>query len=540
MESVKIKTSKQLWYYALFNLVLLLGLGAWFWQQNTAVALPEPKLPADGRLQCVSYSPYYGKNQTPLLINSYISKEQIDRDLALLAQRFHCVRIYSVAQGLDYVPEAAAKNGLKVLLGVWIGWTKADNERELNLAITVANRYPNVVKGLVVGNEVLLRGEQTEAALQGYLNDAKRLTNVPVTYADVWEFWLRHKDLEKSVDFITVHILPYWEDYPQSITNANSHTANVMDKLAENFKKPLLIGETGWPTLGRQRGESVPSQLNQARYLREFVTQAQSKGWSYNLIEAIDQPWKRSLEGAVGGYWGIYTSDLQAKFNFNGVVSERNDGQRPIYWAMAGMLFLLVLTTYIAKQSAGRLAFASLGTLAGVMSLLQINYLEATCRNLVEWLALGSMVAFGWLALVSIALVKTLQVNVSVQKNERLLPKLSWLTDIALLALMIGAAITGWLIMTDGRYRDFPLVIYALPALQLSVGSWILSVKRKISWQLFILPAASTLVTAVFCVWQDTYNLSAWLWVGLSILWVFASFLQARAPQITHVASRIS
>lgn len=528
---MQIKTSKKLWYYGLFNLALLLMLGAWFWQQNAPVVLPEPQLPADGKLQCVSYSPYYSKNQTPLIANTRISKEQIDRDLALLAQRFHCVRIYSVAQGLDYVPEAAAKNGLKVLLGAWIGWTKADNERELDLAIAVANRYPDVVKGLVVGNEVLLRGEQTEAAMQDYLNYAKHSTKVPVTYADVWEFWLKHKGLEKSVDFITVHILPYWEDYPQSITNANSHTGHVMDKLAENFKKPLLIGETGWPTIGRQRGESVPSQLNQARYLREFVMQAQSKGWHYNLIEAMDQPWKRALEGAVGGYWGIYTSDLQAKFNFNGVVTERNDGWRPIYWALAGMLLLSVISSYVTKQSTARLAVASLGALVGMMALLQISYLITACRNLVEWLALGSMVAVGWLAVVSVALLKLLQLGAAAQKKTSSLTKVNLLVDICLLALIVGAATTGWLIMTDGRYRDFPLVIYALPALQLSVGSWILSVQRRISWRLFILPAAVTLATAVFCVWQDAYNLSAWLWAGLSILLLFACFLQDKTPK---------
>ncbi len=534
---MQIKTSKRNMFYALFNLALLIMLSAWFWQKNMSEVLPEPQLPADGKLQCVSYSPYYGKKQTPLVVNSHISKAQIDRDLALLSQRFHCVRIYSVAQGLDYVPEAAEKIGLKVLLGAWIGWTDVDNLRELDLAIALANRYPNVVNGLIVGNEVLLRGEQTENAMQSYLNRAKHATQVPVTYADVWEFWLKHKDLENAVDFITVHILPYWEDYPQSIRSANVHTGIVMDKLAKNFKKPLLIGETGWPTLGRQRGDSVPSQLNQARYLREFVMQAQKKGWRYNLIEAIDQPWKRSLEGAVGGYWGIYTSDLQAKFNFNGQVAERSDGWLPIYWALAGMVLLSLLTTYITKQSAGRLPDVSLGALAGMVALLQINYLVATCRNIVEWLALGSVVAIGWLAIVSIALLKRSQENVLLQKNASIISMVSWLANICLLALMIGAAITGWLLLTDGRYRDFPLVIYALPALQLFAGSWILSLKHKISWQLFVLPAAIILITGVSCVWRDAHNLSAWLWAGISNLLILAYFLQGSTTQNTSDAS---
>ena len=39
---------------------------------------------------------------------------------------------------------------------------------------------------------------------------------MPVTYADVWEFWLRYRDVYEAVDFVTIHILPYWEDFPIS------------------------------------------------------------------------------------------------------------------------------------------------------------------------------------------------------------------------------------------------------------------------------------------------------------------------------------
>ena len=154
-----------LWRYGFFNLAILVLISAWFWQQNTPVSLAEPQLPADGKLQCVSYAPYYGEGQTPFIVGTRISQLQIESDLKLLAERSRCVRIYSVGQGLDYVPEAASKIGLKVLLGAWIGWVKAENEMELNLATKLANEYPQTVIGLVVGNEVLLRGEQTEQAM---------------------------------------------------------------------------------------------------------------------------------------------------------------------------------------------------------------------------------------------------------------------------------------------------------------------------------------------------------------------------------------
>ena len=150
---------------------------------------------------------------------------------------------------------------MKVYLGAWIGWVRSLNDSELELAIAIANKYPKTIKALIVGNEVLLRGEQTEAAMKAYLEKAKLATQVPVTYADVWEFWRKHPTLENSVDFVTVHILPYWEDNPQSIENALDHTSNVMSLVTASFKKPILIGETGWPSVGRQRQESQPLSL---------------------------------------------------------------------------------------------------------------------------------------------------------------------------------------------------------------------------------------------------------------------------------------
>ena len=523
-DSLRHTGPKTLWRYVFFNLILLILLGAWFWHHNQPTKLPEPQLSPDGKLQCVSYAPYYGKGQTPFLPETIISKAQIDLDLQLLAQRFQCVRIYSVSQGLDYVPESASRLGLKVLLGAWIGWVKAANDLELKIAITRANQYPDTVMGLVVGNEVLLRREQTEAALQAYIDRAQRETKVPVTYADVWEFWLKHKNLENSVDFVTVHVLPYWENIPQSVGNAKNHANRVMNKLSATFTKPLFIGETGWPSVGRQRGESIPSQLNQAKYLREFISLAQNKGWNYNLIEAMDQPWKRDLEGTVGGYWGIYTSDLQAKFDFNGPVAERHDGWQPIYWAMAGLLVWGGLALWAAeRRPAALLGMMSLGALAGASIPLQIAYLNAACRDVVEWIALGSMVLAGWLSLINIPFLLTGRLNaVKTWVNPEKLMRF------CLLALVTGAAISGWLLATDGRYRDFPLVIYALPALQLSLGLQLLGIQAKAAWyRPYYLLNLMAVSTALVCILLEPGNRHAVLWFGLTILLAFASGLNA-------------
>ena len=81
----------------------------------------------------------------------------------------------------------------------------------------------------------------------------------------------------------------------------------VRDRVQAAFPgKEIWIGEVGWPSAGRMREGALPSPVNQARFLSGVVTAAKQEGWKVNLIEAFDQPWKRLMEGTVGGYWGVY------------------------------------------------------------------------------------------------------------------------------------------------------------------------------------------------------------------------------------------
>ena len=136
---------------------------------------------------------------------------------------------------------------------------------------------------------------------------------MPVTYADVWEFWLRNREVYDAVDFVTIHILPYWEDMPVRAKFAASHVDSIRRRMAVAFPgKEILIGETGWPSAGRMREGALPSRTNQARVVSEILDLAKREGFRVNLIEAYDQPWKRQLEGTVGGYWGLFDA-VQAR-----------------------------------------------------------------------------------------------------------------------------------------------------------------------------------------------------------------------------------
>ena len=160
---------------------------------------------------------------------------------------------------------------------------------------------------------------------------------MPVTYADVWEFWLRYPDVQSAVDFVTIHVLPYWEDFPIPAANAAAHTAAIRERVAAAFPgKEIVIGEFGWPSAGRMREGARPSPSNQARAILETMALAEREHFRMNVIEAFDQPWKRALEGAVGGYWGIIDRATGApKFSFDGTVS---DHPHWVGQALAGVL----------------------------------------------------------------------------------------------------------------------------------------------------------------------------------------------------------
>ncbi|MEE4608198.1 MAG: hypothetical protein V2L15_04870, partial [Desulfobacteraceae bacterium] len=306
-----------------YGLMLATLFGFWY-ALGRPQSVPEPDLSPDQRLQSVSYAPFE-KDQSPLKAGPggpTISPGRIDADLAILARRFEGIRTYS-ALGMEAVPAAAEKHGLEVLLGAWVSADPVATRRELTKVVELAQRHRSSVKAVVVGNEALLRREVTGAQLAAYIGEVKSaLPGIPVTYADVWEFWLKHPEVAPAVDFVTIHILPYWEDEPVVIDDAMAHIRKIRQEIAAKIpRREILIGEAGWPSRGRMRAGALPSPVNQARFVRGFVAMAEQAGWSYNLIEAFDQPWKRANEGAVGGYWGLYDVHRRDKSALSGPVS---------------------------------------------------------------------------------------------------------------------------------------------------------------------------------------------------------------------------
>jgi glucan 1,3-beta-glucosidase len=326
-----------------------LAIGAVWWWLGAPIQLPPSPLAAGQKLDCVSYAPFRD-GQDPLVEGTKVQPAQIDQDLALLSKYTDCVRTYSVDDGLDNVLASARRYGLKVLHGVWISNKAEKTRQQIATTIKLAKEYPDVIRAVIVGNEVLLRGDMSAPDLMAKIREVKAQVSVPVSYADVWEYWLRYPEVENVVDFVTIHILPYWEDFPLPASLAAAHVDAIRKKVAAAIpNKEIVIGEVGWPSAGRMREGARPSPSNQARVIGETLALAHRENFRVNVIEAFDQPWKRWLEGSVGGYWGIFDrATNKPKFPFSGAVSDHP------YWvaqALAGIL--LCALTFGGAAAAG-------------------------------------------------------------------------------------------------------------------------------------------------------------------------------------------
>jgi glucan 1,3-beta-glucosidase len=472
---------------ALAALVAFAGCFAAWWAEGRAVAVVDAP---PGLLPCVSYAPHRGA-QTPFDDSLRIPAAQIEEDLRLLAKHVRCVRTYAVDQGIEQVPRLARALGLKVMLGAWIGRDPIDNARQIGTALSLARRYPDVVTALIVGNEVLLRGELTADRLRALLRIARANSPVPVTYADVWEFWLQNPDVAGDVDFITVHMLPYWENRPVPIGEAVRHVRQIYESVRAAFPgKPIFIGEAGWPSAGRMREGALPSLVNEARFVRGMLALAARDHIGLNLVEAFDQPWKRALEGTVGGHWGLFAGDRTAKFPMSGPVSADPDWLLR-FAAAAGLGTLAFIAAFPRRPRLrffGWLALASAGQAAGSALVVGFGDVARGSFTLAGWIAglgvLGAGAVIGALALAAVTAHDG-------ETSPRLRP--AGVRE-ALLALrggggsgrgpsdlvagllrfpiLFGAALTTLCLSFDGRYRDFPIAAYAVPAAALLILAW--------------------------------------------------------------------
>jgi exo-beta-1,3-glucanase (GH17 family)/cellulose synthase/poly-beta-1,6-N-acetylglucosamine synthase-like glycosyltransferase len=305
----------------------------------------------ENQLASVSYAPFAGNHHPD---TTRAAESQIRSDLKQLAPLTRAVRTYSSTGGVELVPSIANEFGLRVTAGAWIDKDKDRNEREIKSVIDLARRNSNV-SSIVVGNETIYRDDIKVKDLIELIERVKRSSPVPVTTGEIWSVWRDHPELVSAVDYIAVHILPYWEGVSERA--AVDAAIGGYDTLRRLYPgKRIVIAEFGWPSAGYNFKNANPGRLEQADVLRTFASKAEAYGIDYNIVEAIDQPWK-IFEGGVGPYWGMLDASRHMKFNWTGPISD------PDHWKLAGIALLIGLLLSIP-------AFAMTGVTAAQAALM--------------------------------------------------------------------------------------------------------------------------------------------------------------------------
>ncbi len=283
-----------------------------------ALGLMTPLLPGTASAQeiriGIDYSPYREGLQPS---GPCPTQKEIEQDLDLLARTpglAPIIRTYGILDcDLSRICAAARKAGLRVVLGAWLDRDRFRNFSEVETLIQVANRNRDVVLAVVVGNDVLARGDLGVTELVSHLARVRSKVSVPVTTGDSWIALETHAAaLRPHIDFVFPNVHPYREG-----VCASSAAEFVIDKsrtLAAAFPgRRVVIGETGWPTRGETLGCAIPSEANQAIFLADLARRASADKLHFFLFEAFDQAWKMRESGIEAeGYFGLY--DAKRKF----------------------------------------------------------------------------------------------------------------------------------------------------------------------------------------------------------------------------------
>ncbi|MGE0310917.1 MAG: glycosyltransferase [Lautropia sp.] len=309
----------------------------------------------DGDIGGLAYSAY-GRWDSPIT-GKRPSSESIARDIELLSGKTRRLRTYTSSEFPEVV-ELAEKHGVMLTAGVWLDARKDFVEAEID-AIERAVRSHTSIERVIVGNESILHALLPTDEIISRIREVRRRTRKPVSTAEPWHVWLRYPELVRSVDFITVHLLPYWEGLP--VQEALDYSFERLAQLRKRYpSKKIVIGEIGWPSQGDRRYGARATPAHQAQFIREFLVRARQMKLDYYLMESVDQPWKIDNEGRVGPYWGILDAGREPKFALTGPVESDPNWRTKAAIASAGgaVLVFAFLLRFARLRFASRLAFA--------------------------------------------------------------------------------------------------------------------------------------------------------------------------------------
>lgn len=256
-----------------------------------------------------------------------------------------------------------------VMLGAWIdcagAWTDAPNhaeedfeanEAEIERAVALVQKYPEIIKVVAVGNEAMVHwaasyfvAPQVILRWVNYLQSLKETGNLPadlwITSSDNFASWgggedAYHNDdlnaLIRAVDYVSMHTYPFhdthynpgfWKasdgDIEQAMERALAYSKNQYDQVVKYVHqvdpdKPVHIGETGWASISDgfygPEGSRAADEYKQALFYNGMRDWTQNIGISCFYFEAFDEPWKSAGNPTDSeNHFGLFTVNGEAK-----------------------------------------------------------------------------------------------------------------------------------------------------------------------------------------------------------------------------------
>lgn len=282
----------------------------------------------------INYGPFHESGQMP---GTSIPNSQFMSDLSILSQKFTFIKTYGddKESRLDQVVPIAAGSfpQLKIYQGVFENSTynSSNNTTYLDIAIKLANTYPQTVAAVVVGNECLntdsnpnwITVDQLIKDLEYVRSRLKNKGSVQVTTELGYQAGVQYGTrLKPYVDSMMINIYPFYGQV--SINGAIANLIGAYNMFNGQFNgKQVIIGETGWPSAGDPNGAAIPGVSNEATYTQANFTNANQLGSNF-LFSAFDEPWL-SVQNSWGPNWGLWKANGDAKFSFT--ASKRAKGK---------------------------------------------------------------------------------------------------------------------------------------------------------------------------------------------------------------------
>ncbi len=290
----------------------------------------------------------------------------------------HHEEITNLLTAITDLKKENPKFEMYVMLGAWIdcqnAWTALTpihnqesqrNAIEIEKAVELANKFPEIIKIISVGNEAMVKWATSyyvtpDIVLKyvNYLQDLKKQKKLPknvwITSSDNYLSWgggdaeYHTKDLNnliKAVDFISMHTYPIHDErfFPE-IWGVNSNEINLSDKKkidaavlrARDYaimqyksvvtymksigvNKPVQMGETGWTSIDDifygEKGSKAADEYKLAQYYKLMREWSNKEKTSCFYFEAFDENWKDSAnEKGYENHFGLFNLQNQAKF----------------------------------------------------------------------------------------------------------------------------------------------------------------------------------------------------------------------------------